>query len=63
MVARGTGAGLRGVGDGWEQPAQFDCGRQLAALLEDGADRGGDDEHAGRMGVRTEGGRLGIIKH
>ena len=57
----GTGAGLRGVGDGWEQPAQLDRGRELAALLVDGADRGGlslgDDEHAGRMGVRTEGGK------
>ena len=60
----GTGAGLRGVGDGGEQPAQLDRGRQLAALLEGGADRGGlclgDDEHAGRMGVRTEGGKLTI---
>ena len=50
----GAGAGLRGVCDGGEQPAQFDRGRELAALLVDGADRGGlglgDDEHAGRMG-------------
>ena len=60
----GTGAGLRGVGDGGEQPAQLDRGRELAALLEDGTDRGGlsfgDDEHAGRMGARTEGGKLAI---
>ena len=60
----GTGAGLRGVGDGGEQPAQLDRGRQLAALLESGADRGGlclgDDEHAGRMGVRIEDGKLTI---
>ena len=27
----GTGAGLRGVGDGGEQPAQLDRGRELAA--------------------------------
>jgi hypothetical protein len=55
----GTGTGLRGVGDGWEQPAQLDRGRELAALLVDGADRSGlslsDDEHAGRMGTRTVG--------
>ena len=60
----GTGAGLRGVGDGGEQPAQLDRGRELAALLVDGADRGGlslgDDEHAGRMGVRIEDGKLTI---
>ncbi len=56
-----TGASLRGVGHAREQPAQLDCGRQLAALLESGTDRGGlclgDDEHAGRMGVRIEGGK------
>jgi hypothetical protein len=34
----GTRAGLRGVGAG-EQPAQLDRGRELAALLVDGADR------------------------
>ena len=55
----GTGAGLSGVGHSGEQPAQLDRSRELAALLVDGADRGGlclgDDEHAGRMGVRTEG--------
>ena len=63
----GTSASLRVVGDGWEQPAQLDRGRELATLLVDGANRGGlslgDDEHAGRMGVRTEGGKLGIIRH
>ena len=52
----GTGAGLRGVGDGGEQPAQLDRGRQLAALLESGADRCGlclgDDEHRRSMGTR-----------
>ena len=60
----GTGAGLRGVGDGGEQPAQLDRGRQLAALLESGTDRCGlclgDDHHAGRMGVRIEDGKLTI---
>jgi hypothetical protein len=60
----GTGAGLGGVGDGGEQPAQLDRGRELAALLEDGADRGGlclgDDEHAGRMGARIEDGKPAI---
>ena len=60
----GTGAGLRGVGDGGEQPAQLDRGRELAALLEGGADCGGfclcDDHHAGRMGVRIEDGKLTI---
>jgi hypothetical protein len=58
----GTRAGLGGVGDGGEQPAQLDRGRELAALLVDAADRGGlclgDDEHAGRMGVRIEDGKL-----
>jgi hypothetical protein len=60
----GTGAGLDVVGDGGEQPAQLDRGRELAALLVDGTDRGslslGDDEHAGRMGVRIEDGKLTI---
>ena len=57
----GTRAGLRVVGDGWEQPSQLDRGRELAALLVDGADRGGlslaDNEHAGRMGVDIEDGK------
>ena len=51
----GTGAGLRGVGDGGEQPAQLDRGRQLAALLESGTDRCGlclgDDEHRRSWGL------------
>jgi hypothetical protein len=58
----GTGAGLRGVGDARHQPAQLDRGRELAVLLVDGTDRGGlslgDNEHAGRMGARIEGGKL-----
>jgi hypothetical protein len=57
----GTRAGLRVVGDGWEQPSQLDRGRELPALLVDGADRGGlslaDNEHAGRMGVDIEDGK------
>jgi hypothetical protein len=52
---------LRGVGHAREQPAQLDRSRELAALFERGADGGGfclaDNEHAGRMGVRTEGGK------
>jgi hypothetical protein len=44
-----------------EQPAELDRGSELAALVEGGADGGGfslsDDEHAGRMGVRIEGGK------
>jgi hypothetical protein len=60
----GTRAGLRVVGDGWEQPSQLDRGRELAALLVDGADRGGlslaDNEHAGRMGARIEDGKPAI---
>jgi hypothetical protein len=51
----GTGAGLRGVGDAGEQPAQLDRGRELAAFLVDGADRRGfslgDDEHPASMGA------------
>ena len=59
---------LGGVGDAWHQPAQLDRGRELAALLVDGADRGGlslgDDEHAGRIGVRIEdGNNLRIVRH
>jgi integration host factor subunit beta len=48
----GARASLRGVGDGGKQPAELDRGRELAALLVDGTDRGGlclgDDHHAGR---------------
>ena len=63
----GTGAGLRGVGDGGEQPAQLDRGRQLAALLESGTDRCGlclgDDEHRRSMGTRImTGKRLSTIR-
>ena len=47
----GTLPRLGVVGDAGEQPAQFDRGRELAALLISGANRGGlrfgDDEHAG----------------
>jgi len=53
----GNGAGtfprLRVVGDPREPPPQLDDGRQLAVLVEGGADRGGiglgDDEHGGSM--------------
>ena len=42
------------VGDAWEPASQLDHGRQLAALIESGADRGGiflgDDEHLRHMG-------------
>jgi hypothetical protein len=48
---------LRIVGHAGEQSAQLDCGRQLAATIEGGADRGGvgfgDNEHLGSMGTRT----------
>ena len=48
---------LHGVGDAGKQPAQLDGGRQLAVLLEGGADCGGfclgDDEHPRSMGMRT----------
>jgi hypothetical protein len=47
-----TGA-LRVVGDAGKQPPQLDRGRELAALLVDGADCGGirlgDDKHTGSM--------------
>ena len=56
---RKGGAGSAGDLDsarGASAMAQLDRSRELAALLVDGADRGGlclgDDEHAGRMGVR-----------
>ena len=46
---------LHVVGDGGEQPAQLDGGRQLAPLIEHGADRGGfrfgDDDHPMSMVV------------
>jgi hypothetical protein len=52
---------LQVVGDGGEQPAQLDGGRQLASLLECGADRSGfrfgDDEHPASMGTRTAAGK------
>jgi hypothetical protein len=48
------------VPDAREQPAQLDRGRQLAALIEGGSDRGGlslgDDEHQRSMG-QLDGGR------
>lgn len=48
-----TGSRLRIVGDPPEPPAQLKRSRQLALLLEDGADRGGislsDDEHPTNM--------------
>jgi hypothetical protein len=52
---------LRIVGHAREQPAQLDGSRQLALLLERGADRGGlslgDNEHAGRMVTPSLGSR------
>jgi hypothetical protein len=52
---------LHVVGDGGEQPAQLDGGRQFASLIEDGADRRGlclaDHEHPGSMGARTAAGK------
>ena len=52
---------LRHVSDQRKQSAQLDGGRKLAFLLEGGADRGGfclgDNEHAGRMGAHTDGGK------
>jgi hypothetical protein len=50
------------VGDAGEQPAQLHSGRQLAALLIGGTDRGGfgfgDTEHLGRMATRDGAGKL-----
>jgi hypothetical protein len=50
------------VGDARKQPAQFDRGRQLAALLEDGADCSGfclgDDEHRWSMGRHCVAGNM-----
>jgi hypothetical protein len=44
------------LGDAGEAPAQFDRGRELAALLERGPDRRsicvGDDKHPWSMGSR-----------
>ena len=46
------------VGDAGEPPAQFNRGRKLAALLEDGPDRSSltlrDDEHRRHVGIRTK---------
>jgi hypothetical protein len=53
------------VGNAREQAPQLDGGRQLAVLIEDGADRGGigfgDDEHGGRMGGAHCGRQAGVI--
>jgi hypothetical protein len=52
---------LRSIGDAREQPAQFDGGRQLASLIEDGADCCGvcfaDHEHPGSMGTHAAAGK------
>jgi hypothetical protein len=59
----GPGAlpGLHVVRDGGEQPAQFDCGRELATTIEGGTDCGGfclgDNEHPPSMGTRTTTGK------
>ena len=57
----GAGPRLRSVGDTRKQPAQLDRGRQLAALLEGGADRSGfyigDHEHPESMGSRSTTGK------
>jgi hypothetical protein len=57
----GTVPRLIVVGDAWEQSAQFDGGRELAALSVGSTDRGGvcfgDDEHPVSMGRRIEGGK------
>jgi hypothetical protein len=58
-AGNGPGAlpGFRHVGHAGEQPAQLGGSRQLASLVEGGADRGGfclgDDEHPRSMGTRT----------
>jgi hypothetical protein len=48
-----------------EQPTQLDGGRQLALLIEDGADRGGiglgDDEHPKSMAMHTTAGKRGVL--
>jgi len=53
----GVLSGLRIVEHTRKQTAQLDRGSELAALFEDGADRGGlglsDNEHVGRMGRRA----------
>ena len=55
------GPRLRVVGDAWEQAAQLDGGRQLASLIEGGADRGGfgigDAEHLNSVGARATAGK------
>jgi hypothetical protein len=60
-MARAHSACLRVVEHAREQPAQLDCGSELAVLLEDGADCSGiglsDNEHAGRMGRQAAGGK------
>jgi hypothetical protein len=52
---------LRVVGHACEQTAQLHGGRQLATMIERGTDGGGlclgHNEHAGRMGVCTKGGK------
>jgi hypothetical protein len=57
--------GLPVVGDAGEPPAQLDRGRELAALLEHGADRSsirlGDDEHRWSMGTCPGGGQPLLI--
>ena len=61
----GDGAGalprLLVVGDAGEQPPQLDRGRELAMLLEGGADRSGlsltDDEHRWSMGRHVVAGK------
>jgi len=49
------------VADAGKPPAQFDGGRKLAMLIEDGTDRGrsflGDDEHGGQHGDVGGGGQ------
>ena len=56
-----AGPRLRIVGDPAEPPAQLKRSRQLALLLEDGADRGGislsDDEHPGNMVMYGQAGK------
>jgi hypothetical protein len=57
----GAGPRILVVDDAGKPPAEFNCSRKLAMLIENGADRSGigfgDNEHLGRMGRRLAAGK------
>ena len=61
----GTRPRLRVVRNAREQATQLHGGRELATMIEGGTDCGGfsfaDNEHAGRMGTRTVGGKRPVV--